>query len=724
VYCPALEYRKYKLTSLSRPIIGSRTPSILDKSGQEIPSQSGIYVGIVKKLDTSTRTGRLWVYIKQLGGPEPDNSVNWKLVSYASPYFGQTSGIRGSEFSPAETRDANTFLKTTQTYGFFMIPPDVGNQVLCCFLEGSVEGYWFACINKSASIYMTPAIGATDYKYIDQYSIEQSGFILDPNKKYPVGEWNENLKSGYSQPVKEVKKPLHVYKTAQLLIQGLDGDEVRGTITSSSQRDPTSSVFGVSTPGRPIPPQDPALDSNLATKLATGNFNANNYIVSTRVGGHSLIMDDGDIYGKDNLVRLKSSAGHQVLLHDTEGIIYISNAAGSAWVELTKEGDILIYGARDMSVRTSGNLMMHSDKNISFFARENINFATTKNFNVEAQEINHTALVKLKSFGKKIETKSASTLDMVASSAMRIKASGKMAINGSTIALNGSGNSPNIENPVLLQKYTLPDVAAVPNGSVVQQVVFDGALFTTNYKVPTHEPYFRQGIEQAIEELQAQADVFDIDIDGNPISPQTIVNPEGPKIAEAADLVNAATPAAFISQPIPVDGIGELASTEVRAMFAQLGDAESGGLYSKIEEAGFVGKYQFSAEDLQKLGYIKEGLDSTIETLSNPNNWISKDNIANLDEFLSSPELQEQAIFNLAKDNYATLQATGAITKSTPKDVISGLLSVAHLAGAAGATTWFKTGRFGTDAPGFSATDYFNRGKFSLTQTDLYTDEQ
>jgi hypothetical protein len=648
VYCPALEYRKYKLTSLSRPIIGSRTPALLDKSGQEIPSQSGIYVGIVKKLDTSTRTGRLWVYIKQLGGPEPDNSVNWKLVSYASPYFGQTSGIRGSEFSPAETRDANTFLKTTQTYGFFMIPPDVGNQVLCCFLEGSVEGYWFACINKSASIYMTPAIGATDYKYIDQYSIEQSGFILDPNKKYPVGEWNENLKSGYSQPVKEIKKPLHVYKTAQLLIQGLDGDEVRGTITSSSQRDPTSSVFGVSTPGRPIPPQDPALDSNLATKLATGNFNANNYIVSTRVGGHSLVMDDGDIYGKDNLVRLKSSAGHQVLLHDTEGIIYISNAAGSAWVELTKEGDILIYGARDMSVRTSGNLMMHSDKNISFFARENINFATTKNFNVEAQEINHTALVKLKSFGKKIETKSASTLDIVSSSAMRIKASGKMAINGTTIALNGSGNSPNIENPVLLQKYTLPDVAAVPNGPVVQQVVFDRALFTTNYKVPTHEPYFRQGIEQAIEELQAQADVFDTDIDGNPISPQTILNPEGTKVAEAANLVNAASDAAFISQPIPVDGIGELASTEVRAMFAQLGDAESGGLYSKIEEAGFVGKYQFSAEDLQKLGYVKEGIESTIETLSNPNNWISKDNIANLDEFLSSPELQEQAIFNLA----------------------------------------------------------------------------
>ena len=60
----------------------------------------------------------------------------------------------------------------------------------------------------------------------------------------------------------------------------------------------------------------------------------------------------------------------------------------------------------------------------------------------------------------------------------------------------------------------------------------------------------------------------------------------------------------------------------------------------------------------------------------------------------------------------------------TSKEVISGLLSVAHLAGASGATTWFKTGKYSVNANGYTAADYFNRGKFSSTQTSLYDDEQ
>lgn len=710
-------------SSLSRPSLGTRLPSFIDQTGAELPKQSGIFVGVVKQIDTTTRTGRLQVYITQLGGPDPDNPSNWKLVSYASPFFGQTTGKPNTEFTRAG-QNQNTFLNTTQTYGFHMIPPDIGNQVLCCFVDGEVAGYWFACINKSASIYMTPGIGAVDVRLIDPVSIQESGLTLNSNKKYPVSEWNENLPAGYSKPTKEVPKPLHIYKTVQLLVAGLDGDEVRGPITSSSQRDPISSVFGFSTPGRPIPPQDPANDENLATRLTTGDFNPKEFEVTARVGGHSLIMDDGDIYGKNNLVRLKSGNGHQILMHDTEGIIYISNANGNAWVELTREGDILIYGARDMSVRTSGNLMMHSDKNISFFAREDINIAAAKNLNVEALEVNQTALTKMALLGKKIQMKSGSTLDVVSNSTIRVKASSKVSINGSSIALNGSGNNPTIDNVERIKQYRLPDVFPLENGPAVQFVATDGILFTTNYKVPTHEPYFRQGIEQAAQELQAQADTFSTDIDGNPISPQAIVNPQGPTAAENLDLVGAASAAAFISQPVPSEGIGELTTNEVRAFMAQLGDAETGGLYDVIEDAGFVGKYQFSVEDLQNLGYIKEGLENTIDSLKNPNNWISKDSIANLDEFLKSPDLQEQAMFDLAKSNYATLQATGAITKSTPKEVISGLLSVAHLASAGGATTWFKTGKYSVNANGYTAADYFNRGKFSITQTNLYDDEQ
>lgn len=705
-------------SSLSRTYLGTRLPSIVDMANAEMPDSSGIYVGIVKQIDTSTRTGRLLVYVKQLGGPDPDDSSNWKLVSYASPYFGRTAGKVSTEYAKATSPDANTFLNTTQSYGFYMIPPDIGNQVLCCFIKGTVEGYWFACVNNSASIYMTPGIGAVEYKFIDPISIQNSGFTLDETKKYPVGEWNENLEKGYSKPTKEVPKPLHIYKTAQLLNQGLDGDEIRGTITSSSQRDPISSVFGFSTPGRPIPPQDPAENTDLATKLSTGNFNAAEFTVSTRVGGHSMLLDDGDIYGKNNLVRLRSAAGHQILMHDTEGLIYISNASGTAWVELTKEGDILIYGARDMAVRTAGNLMMHSDKNISFFANEDINFASKKNINVEAQEINQTASVKITSVGKKVQLKSDSTFDMIAAGSMSSKSTGKMTLNGSIISLNGSGGGSNIDNPPALEIYSLPDVSAVPNGIAVQNLINEGSITSTNYRVPTHEPYVRVSVDP----VASETETVQTNINGDPVSPPTITNPQGLVAAATTALTKAASAAAFITQSIPAGAIGDLSVNNVRAHLAQLGNAESGGAYNLLNEQGFAGKYQFSSEDLSKLGYIKEGLSNSIETLSNPNNWISKDNIANINEFLQSPQLQEQGMFELTKNSYAKLQELGAIAQDTANDVKAGLLSVAHLSGPEAAAEWFKSGKLPNGIDASTAAEYFNRGKFSTTQTDLYKD--
>lgn len=693
------------MSSISKPYMGTHNPSFIDTRGAELPEFTGIYVGVVKKVDTTTRLGRLWVYIKNFGGPEPNNPSNWKLVSYASPYFGQTQGPTGAAEYTSATAGQNRFDSTSQTYGFYMIPPDIDNLVLCCFVPGTIEGYWFACVNKSASIYMTPAIGAVPYNFIDQGSITASGLTLDPSKKYPVGEWNENLASGYGKSPNTAPRPLHVYKTEQLLNQGLDGDEIRGTITSSSQRDPISSVFGISTPGRPISSQDSAFTDDRSSEKIT-----------TRIGGHSLVMDDGDDQGSNNLVRLKTSKGHQILMHDTEGIIYISNSTGNAWVELNARGDVLIYGARDMSVRTGGNLMMHSDKNISFFATENINLAAGKGITTEAKEINQIATVKLTTYGKKIQTKSASTLDIVASTSIAIRSSGRVAINGNGIALNGSGSSPNISNPPPLQKYALPDVTPEPNGKATQWKVVPGKLTTTNYVVPTHEPFIRRSQPTDTARIDNQADIY-----GNPISPSTIVNPVGLTTAKSLTLFDTATASVFLTQPEMESGIGELNQSDIRALSAQIGYSESRGSYDKIEESGFVGKYQFSANDLISLGYIKESADSGIAGLSNPNNWLSKDNIGSLDDFMASPELQEQAMFNLMKQNYAALQATGAIVNSTPKDVISGLLSVAHLAGPEGATEWFKTGKLNIGAPGYTASDYFNRGRFSATQADVYT---
>jgi hypothetical protein len=103
------------------------------------------------------------------------------------------------------------------------------------------------------------------------------------------------------------------------------------------------------------------------------------YRVKSRKGGHTFVMDDGSVLGTDQLVRLRTAQGHQILMHDTEETIYISHAKGNSWVELTADGSINIYGKNGFNLRSEGNINIHSDQNINMNAQGNINMRTHGN---------------------------------------------------------------------------------------------------------------------------------------------------------------------------------------------------------------------------------------------------------------------------------------------------------------------------------------------------------
>ena len=105
------------------------------------------YIGIVKNNLDPTRSGRLQVYIPDLGGDEKDQ-LNWRTVSYASPFMGYTTNT-----NTADT--ANAFESVTHTYGMWMVPPDIGVQVIVLFIAGDpLRGYWVACVNPNLSHHM------------------------------------------------------------------------------------------------------------------------------------------------------------------------------------------------------------------------------------------------------------------------------------------------------------------------------------------------------------------------------------------------------------------------------------------------------------------------------------------------------------------------------------------------------------------------------------------
>jgi hypothetical protein len=96
-------------------------------------------------------------------------------------------------------------------------------------------------------------------------------------------------------------------------------------------------------------------------------------------------MDDGDVNGDNQLTRLRSASGHQILMHDTEGVVYIANGTGNAWIEMDKSGRISVYSNRGINVRSEGDFNLHADKNINFHAKENIKFTSEKDLVLNSQ---------------------------------------------------------------------------------------------------------------------------------------------------------------------------------------------------------------------------------------------------------------------------------------------------------------------------------------------------
>ena len=333
---------------------------------------TGVMLGVVKNNLDPARRGRLQVWIPNHGGNSEEPST-WKTVAYASPFFGST-GFPNSQ-------PTNEFEHTNNTYGMWFSSPDINNFVLVAFVNGDAQqGYWFASVPSVISHYMVPAMGAIPTGSVETESTD--GVIAD---QYPVAEHNEKLQAVNSYAKFPLnKKPAHKIQWKILYDQGLEKDTVRGTITSSSHRESPSRVFGISTPGRPITEK-------------TGKKTSIDRMVSTRKGGHTFVLDDGDAEGKDQLVRLRSAGGHQIMMNDTNEIIYIANSAGTAWLEFDTSGKIHLYGKDSINLRTEKDFNFHADKDMNFHSKGTINMYADTLINFESTDIKSKAVISINS---------------------------------------------------------------------------------------------------------------------------------------------------------------------------------------------------------------------------------------------------------------------------------------------------------------------------------------
>lgn len=303
------------------------------KSEGHLPKRNGIFLGLVRKNCDAQRMGRLLVWVSDFGPDEPEF---WVPVSYASPFAGATP--------VAETvEDGQSMDDSQKTYGWWATPPDIDNQVLCCFLDGDVaNGFWFSCVYPQNMNIMVPALGM-DFPTTDS-SMDSEFAPLGP----PVVEYNKRDKNNqpagdqlYSFEREKVKRPVFTPLAEGLKTQGLAKDPKRGPANTSARRESPSRSFGLLSPR-----------------------------------GHTIHIDDGALpegggEPENEFIRFRTRSGAQILINETEGFIYIITKGGKSWVEISDDnidmysaGSINISADKDVNIRAGGKVGIHGDQAI------------------------------------------------------------------------------------------------------------------------------------------------------------------------------------------------------------------------------------------------------------------------------------------------------------------------------------------------------------------------
>ncbi len=498
-----------------------------------MPAEMGPFIGEIVNNADSTRGGRLQVYIEQFAGPDKTNKQLWRTVNYCPPFYGATP--KGGSAGTGTYAQGNQ-----QSYGMWFTAPDLGTKVLCFFPSGDPnEGYYVGCIPEPGINHMIPAIGSAPKAQAKTENNNQATYFAG-SARLPVTEINSaNSKIAENPKFFDQQKPVHSYVAAILFEQGLINDTVRGPIASSAQRESPSSCYGISTPGRAI------YQGGLGDAGATKKLNSQKLAdvnVTARRGGHTLVMDDGDLEGNDNLIRIRTAKGHQITMSDDGNCFYICHANGQTWVELGQEGTLDVYSTNSINLRTDGTINLHADQDVNIYAGNKMNLKSANGTSVQSDKnVDVGAKGKLLLYGKSsIGIKSNGTLGLkgIAGS---FEAAGPLSLKGLPLLLNSGPGLP-ISSAKGITKYLQPNTEF--NSSTGWKVSPTGTESIVT-RAPTHEPYpyHNQGVANAVS----------LD-DGSGSSPPDAPElPEGVSITKTAD-TTATTAASFDALGNPTGG--------------------------------------------------------------------------------------------------------------------------------------------------------------------------
>ena len=377
----------------------------IDKRRKENLSVTDIGTGpylakVISHLDPSFMSGLEVTLLRDQANKQGDENQTY-FVKYTTPFYGSTA----YEFMGKNKENDQAFFDTQKSYGMWFVPPDIGVTVMVVFVDGNPsEGYFIGCIPSRFSNHMIPAIGGT--QTVDISPADKTKYAT--SQPLPVAEVNRKANDlNNSTAVDKIKRPVHPIAD-RFLEQGTLEDDVRGVTTSTVRRDVPNMVFGISTPG----PLDKRAGS--AKKfIGREQSKSPTPVAVGRLGGTQFVMDDGDDRyqrkkpasegpveyadilegekGDPNIpyneyFRVRTRTGHQILMHNSEDLIYIGNARGTTWIELTSNGKIDIFAEDSVSIHTKNDFNFYADRDVNIEAGRNINLKASATFSKGADK--------------------------------------------------------------------------------------------------------------------------------------------------------------------------------------------------------------------------------------------------------------------------------------------------------------------------------------------------
>jgi len=629
-----------------------------------------------------TNSGKIEVYPSESLDKSGYNKSTWIPVRRLSTFFGSIKPSAGDE-------DLGSYVTTSSSYGQWNAPPDLGTKVLCIFVNGDMNyGFYIGAVADGSELQMVPAIGSSDRVIANEGEAQSYGGATT----LPVTNINTNNPDVTDNPdYLQAAKPVHSYTATIMQQQGILRDRIRGPISSSASRESSSRVgWGVSTPGRPIYPggyTDETLPSNLSADPATLR-------VVARRGGHSIVMDDGDIIGRDQLIRIRTALGHQILMSDNGQTLMLLHSNGQSYIELGKEGTVDIFATNSINLRTQGDLNLHADNMVNIHAGKDININATENININSdkkfkQRVGENyELYSLKD----LLFKSDNNIGLDAASKISAVSGGESFYEGSKIHLNdgAAGVNPVKIEPIPIVKHTDTLFDEQTGWSAAP-----GKLDSITSRVPAHCPWLGagQGVDVTVDSSAESAlppspsdNVSELTTaaqgQGTPgtVSDATVASvPEVSAISRSFDKNATTSMLGGVATQASLSA-GSTATTKGVAVFR---DATSG---NKLSAA--IGAFAQTPSQLTSGGILKPGADNMVNALvasgkatvtqAMPQSiFTGKEGVNNLNNLTASVNAQAKSVVTNMQKAQTGLTLAGAITGKESAGAIGGIVTAA-----------------------------------------------